>query len=122
MIGKAYVSTFQYYDNQTHKMSFKKRPVLIIGQSDESDYIVLPISRVTNQKNLNKYYDIKISPKDFPLMNLTNDSYIRTHKQCPIHKGNLIKCIVDFKNTYTDTYKIAIEKVEEFQDNLIKKA
>lgn len=48
MTGKAYVSTFQYYDVRSKKMSFKSRPVLVIGQADASDYAVLPISRVTN--------------------------------------------------------------------------
>lgn len=32
MIGKAYWATFKYYDSSLHKMAFKKRPILIIGQ------------------------------------------------------------------------------------------
>ncbi len=38
MTGKAYISTFKYYDNRTHRMAFKNRPVLIVGQADNSDY------------------------------------------------------------------------------------
>jgi len=52
MIGKAYWATFKYYNSQSHKMAFKKRPVLIIGQADRNDYVVLPISRVTRKEHL----------------------------------------------------------------------
>ena len=102
MIGKAYISTFQFYNNQTHKMEFKSRPVLIVGQADRTDYVVLPISRVTNYANLENNYDIPIEPSDVPLMNLKQRSYIRTHKQSVIHLGELTKEIVDFKKEYPD--------------------
>lgn len=78
MIGKAYVSTFQFYDNRNHRMSFKNRPVLIVGQADAADYVILPISRVTNSANLDMDYDFKVEPQDVPMMNLTQTSYIRT--------------------------------------------
>lgn len=39
MIGKAYVSTFQFYNNHTHKMEFKNRPILIVGQADSTNSI-----------------------------------------------------------------------------------
>ena len=51
MIGKAYISTFQFYDNRNRRMAFKNRPVLIVGKADASDYVILPISRVTNSAN-----------------------------------------------------------------------
>lgn len=66
MTGKAYISTFQYYDIRSKKMSFKSQPVLVIGQADTSDYVVLPISRVTNKANLDDYYDVPIDPTDAP--------------------------------------------------------
>ena len=78
MIGKAYVSTFQFYDNRNHRMSFKNRPVLIVSQADATDYVILPISRVTNSANLDMDYDFKVEPQDVPMMNLTQTSYIRT--------------------------------------------
>ncbi len=58
MIGKAYWATFKYYDSSLHKMAFKKRPILIIGQADEKDYVVLPISRVTKKENLDSHVSI----------------------------------------------------------------
>lgn len=122
MIGKAYVSVFQYYDNKTHKMAFKKRPVLIVGKSDSSDYVILPISRITNKQHLDSYYDVEIKKQEFPLMNLNADSYIRTHKQSVIHDGELTQYIVDFKSEYNDTYKNVIERMKEFQDSIIKNA
>lgn len=122
MIGKAYVSVFQYYNNKTHNMDFKKRPVLIVGKSDTKDYVILPISRVTNRQYLDSYYDVEIKKQDFPLMNLKNNSYIRTHKQSVIHEGELTECIVDFKSEYKDTYKNVIERMKEFQDSIIKNA
>lgn len=122
MIGKAYVSVFQYYNNKTHKMAFKKRPVLIVGKSDSTDYVILPISRITDKQHLDSYYDVEIKKQEFPLMNLNADSYIRTHKQSVIHDGELTQCIVDFKSEYNDTYKNVIERMKEFQDNIIKNA
>ena len=54
---------FQYYDKTKQKMSFKGRPVLIIGEADKNDYNVLPVSRVTDKKYLDPFYDIPIDPK-----------------------------------------------------------
>lgn len=122
MIGKAYVSVFQFYDSSSNQMSFKKRPVLIVGQADENDYVILPISRVTNRLNIDSYYDFKITAKSTPLMNLKQTSYIRTHKQSVVHKGELIKEIIDFKTEYPDIFIEIIAKMEEFQNKLINDA
>ena len=122
MIGKAYVSTFQFYDNRNHRMSFKNRPVLVVGQADVTDYVILPISRVTNSVNIDSEYDYCINPQDVPLMNLTQVSYIRTHKQCVVYLGELTKEIVDFKTEYPDIYIDVIAKMEEFQKKLIDRA
>ena len=119
MIGKAYVSTFKYYNNRTRHMEFKSRPVLIVGRADESDYVILPVSRITNHNNIDYYYDVLIEPADVPLMKLSQCSYIRTHKQSVVHLGELIREIVDFRNEYEDIYLEVISKMEEFQKNLI---
>lgn len=95
MIGKAYVSVFQFYNTRTNRMDFKNRPVLIVGQADSTDYVVLPISRVTNRINLDHYYDVAIEPIDVPLMNLKQLSYVRTHKQSIVNLSSLTKEIVD---------------------------
>ena len=103
-------------------MRFKKRPVLIIGQADNKDFVVLPISRVTNQNHIDSYYDVKLEPADFPLMNLTQKSFVRTHKQMIINLGELVKEIVDFRVEYEEAYLKILIKVEEFQKNLITNA
>lgn len=122
MIGKAYVSTFQFYNNRTHRMEFKNRPVLIVGQADATDYVILPISRVSNSANLDADYDFPIEPQDVPLMNLRQTSYIRTHKQSVVHSGELTREIVDFRKEYLDKYVDVIDKMEEFQKNIINNA
>lgn len=119
MIGKAYVSTFKYYDRVAHQMSFKNRPVLIIGQADNSDYVVLPISRVTNQANLDSNYDVPIDPNQYPLMNLKQLSYVRTHKQSVVNYAELTREIVDFRKEYQDAYVDIISKVEQFQKEML---
>lgn len=122
MIGKAYVSIFKYYDNAKAKMSFKKRPVLIVGKADDTDYIVLPISRVSKRENLDEYYDVLLSPDAVPKLNLTQHSYVRTHKQSVVNIVELYREITDFKKDYMDIYLDIISKMEEFQKNLIDKA
>lgn len=122
MIGKAYVSIFKFYNNKSGKMSFKSRPVLIVGKADDSDYVVLPISRVTNHNNLDSYYDFPLNINDVPLMNLKERSYVRTHKQSIIHYGELTKEIINFKEVYPDFYITILGKMEEFQRKLITNA
>jgi len=122
MIGKAYVSVTPYYDSNACKRSFKKRPVLIIGKADETDYVVLPISRVTRREYLDASFDISMELQDYPLMNLSAVSYIRTHKQFTVREESLTKCITDFKENYSDTYILVLERMEEFQKLLIDQA
>ena len=122
MIGKAYVSTFPFYNNRSHKMDFKSRPVLIVGQADPTDYVILPISRVTNKDNIDSDYDFEITKKSVPLMNLAQTSYIRTHKQSVVHVGELTKEIIDFRKEYPDIYLDVIAKMEEFQKKIVDNA
>lgn len=122
MIGKAYVSTFPFYNNRSHKMDFKSRPVLIVGQADPTDYVILPISRVTNKDNIDSDYDFEITKQSVPLMNLAQTSYIRTHKQSVVHAGELTKEIIDFRKEYPDIYLDVIAKMEEFQKKIVDNA
>ncbi|HJC06965.1 MAG TPA: hypothetical protein H9704_12595 [Candidatus Enterocloster excrementipullorum] len=122
MIGKAYWAIFKYYDSSAHMMAFKKRPVLIIGQADESDYVVLPISRVTRREHIDQKYDFKMQAADYPKLSLKATSYIRTHKQPVANIGELADPIADFKNEYPDAYVEVIALVEEFQKKLVEDA
>ncbi|MCM1025121.1 MAG: hypothetical protein NC432_01715 [Roseburia sp.] len=122
MIGKMYWVTFPYYDKASHDMAFKKRPVLIIGQADERDYIILPVSRVTRKEYLDPHYDFEMKTADYPTASLKAISYIRTHKQAVVHEGELADCILDFREEYPDAYLSVLALVEEFQKELIRKA
>lgn len=121
-IGDTYISVFKFYDAKKGKMGFKKRPVLVIGKADDTDYVVLPISRVTKRENLDLIYDIEVEKEKFPLMNLKENSYIRTHKQAVLNKGDLIHKVVNIKSEYSSLYHLVIKNVEDFQVELIKKA
>lgn len=55
-------------------------------------------------------------------MSLKAISYVHTHKQTVLNKGELGNCIADFRSEYQDSYISVIALVEEFQNNLINKA
>lgn len=101
-----------------HRSSFKQRPVLIIGKADLTDFVVLPVLRVTIKQNLDEKYDIELQPASFPKANLTDISYVRTHKQTIINKADLVKEVVDFKKEYNKTYIHIINKVKQFQNEM----
>ncbi|MDE7310993.1 MAG: hypothetical protein K2N87_05125 [Eubacterium sp.] len=106
MIGKMYWAIFKYYDNVKHRMSFKKRSVLIIGKADQKDFVVLPVSRVTQKGHLDMHYDFKLQSKNYPTLSFKTTSYIRTHKQTVVNNGELADCIADFKrNIQMHTYQ-----------------
>lgn len=120
MIGKACVSALKYYDTRAQKMSFKNRPVLIIGQADDTDFVVLPISTVSKKEFLDAVYDVRISPTNFQAMNLKQDSYIRTHKQTVISQTEISYDIADFKKLYPDKFSKILDKVRDFQEKMIR--
>lgn len=115
MIGKVYLSVVDFYDSRLQAVSRKARPVLIVGGPYESDYIVLPISTVTNRANLNPHYDILIPPQARHSLDLPRECFIRTHKQLPVHRASLLRLKGDMKADVPDLYVNAIAKLEEFQ-------
>ena len=44
--------------------------MLIVGQADSTDYVILQISRVTNSDNIDLDFDLEITQQSVPLMNL----------------------------------------------------
>lgn len=122
MTGKACVSVTKYYDRKLQRMSLKKRPVLVIGHSDETDFVALPISRITAQHHIDSDYDYPLEVEDFPAMNLTAKSYIRTHKQFITGEAEITKVICDFRLEYPEAYAAALELVRRFQANLLEHA
>lgn len=122
MIGKVCISVTPYYDRRTQRNSFKRRPVLILGDLRNNDYTVLPISRVTIQVNLDPEYDIKIDPSVYPNLCLNCISYVRTHKRTTVHSAAVTNVIGDMKNDYPDLYVDVLAKVEEYDKSLINGA
>lgn len=120
MIGKAYKSMVPYYDSVTKRRKFKSRPCLIIGKADEGDYVVLPISTISDRTKVDSFYDIPLDKTTYTFLN--RDSYLRTHKQTIVNVASLKDQLSDFKCTYEETYLDVLSKVEEFQKNLINVA
>lgn len=122
MIGKIYSSVIPFYDSVKQANSYKKRPVLIIGGPRNNDYTVLPISTVTKKVNLDADYDIEVNPAKYPLLNLNKICYVRTHKQTTVHRASLTTQIGNMKDDYEDLYLTVLEKLEEFNSNILNSA
>lgn len=124
MIGKICISAFKYYDSAKHRMAFKGRPVLIIGQADAGDYVALPISRVTKRENLDEHFDYEMKPEDYAesALQLSEVSFIRTHKQAVLNAGDITKEVIDLKAEFPDVFTQVIDLVEEFQKKMISDA
>lgn len=118
MIGAIYVSITPFYNSATKTNSFKNRPVLIIGGPRNNDYTVLPISTISNKINLDADYDIEIDPAKYPLLNLSQLSYVRTHKQTVIHRGSLTSKIGDMKADYADLFERVLDKWKAFNKEI----
>lgn len=118
MTGWYCIATFPYYDNRKHKNAFKRRPVLVIGKADDTDFVTLPISKVSHRENVDIEYDISIQIADYPLMNLTSDSFVRTHKQTITNGADISRFVVNIKEEYQDLWLEILSKVEDFQRNL----
>ena len=124
MTGMICISAFQYYDKKKNRMSFKGRPVLVIGLADSGDYVVLPISRVTKRENLDAHYDYRMDPKTYAgtAFQLSATSFVRTHKQAVMNEAEVTKQVLDLKREFPKVYSEIIDLVEEFQKDLISKA
>lgn len=112
------IATFPYYNSRTNRNEFKERPMLVIGQADNTDFVTLPISKVSHRENVDIEYDVAIQISDYPLMNLRFDSFIRTHKQTITNKSSIIRQVVNVKEEYQDLWLDILSKVEIFQRNL----
>ena len=119
-IGDFYITTFPFYNKEKKKNDFKSRPVLIIGKADESDYVVLPVSRVTDSTKLDQDYDIKLIPEQYPLLKMKDTCYIRTHKQHIANTGCFYKFVANIKTQYPETFELVIQKTIEFQRGMLK--
>ena len=102
MVGKVYLSVVEYYDSKTKTTRKKGRPVLVVAGPRNNDYTVLPISTIKRREHLDSDYDIPIETNIRAGLALSEECFIRTHKQTTVHMGALIKQKGDMKNDYPD--------------------
>lgn len=123
MIGKIYnARNFPFFDSIKGNMSYGNRPVLVIGIADTGDCNVLPLSRVKNKANIDKDYDVKLEPVNYPKLKLKDISFIRVHKQNLIHSDNFDFYVGDMANDYPDKYRDIMTKLKNYNDNLTNNA
>lgn len=116
--GKIYSLLTPYYDIHANQMAMKKRPALIIGKADNEDYVVLPLSTITKQNKRDIYFDLEVTPVNYPLLQLSRTSYIRTHKQQTVHNSQIYTEIANLKQLYPDLFREILAKVKEFQQKI----
>ncbi|MDO5028730.1 MAG: type II toxin-antitoxin system PemK/MazF family toxin [Bacillota bacterium] len=123
-LGCIYSVAFRYYDNKSGKMATKRRPFLIIKEEEGAfprDLTCLPVSKVTNKNRMDNYYDIRVSRKDYPLLNLNEPvSYIRSHKVQTINEKDLLLKICDnCEYAYPDLYEDIRRKIKAFYGDIL---
>lgn len=122
MIGEIRKALTPFYDKATHKMSIKSRPALIIAAADSDDYIVLPISKISDSRRIHPEYDIKLDSPTYTELNLKCVSYVRTHKQTIMHSANIGDKIADLKSSHPDLYIDIVAKNEKFNKEITQQA
>jgi ABC-type transporter lipoprotein component MlaA len=124
MIGDIVKIRTPYFDSKSNSIRFKSRPGLIIGNygPTDSDYLVLPISKISHSRFRHPTYDLLIDPQTYPLSNLTCRSYIRCHKQVTIRRADISDTISKFKVNYPEKYSEVIELLSKFDKEKIKNA
>lgn len=100
----------------------KSRPGLIIAKADSDDFVILPVSRVTDSRRIDPEYDVRVDPGIYPGLNLNAVSYVRTHKQTVVHRAEIGDLISDMKLTYEDLYLEVITKQSQFSEEVTKQA
>jgi hypothetical protein len=122
MIGKIVKCLTQYYDMRLQRNSIKSRPALVLKSPVNDDYVVLPISSISNRANVNPIYDIEIDPVKFPKINLTRLSYVRTHRIVSIPRQQIDTSVIigDLKLDYEELFLEIVEKVEQFHNEIME--
>lgn len=120
-MGKIYNVIVPYYDRKTNHTKLKARPCMILHEpyGKDHEYAILPISSSLDMAHYDTYFDTYLQVKDFPLLKLHRNSYIRSHKQTIAYETNIDfrRCLGDLKKDYPCTYNIILQKVHEF-DNI----
>lgn len=122
MIGEIRKAILPFYDQNAQRMAFKSRPVLILAQADTKDYVTLPISSVTRRQNLHTVYDIEVDPTQYPKLNLTKRSYVRTHKQTITNLASFRDIYANLKQEYPGLFLDILSTWESFQADVSSQA
>lgn len=122
MIGEIRKLLTPFYNQRTHGMDMKTRPGLIIAKADSEDYVVLPISKISDSRRIDPVYDIKIDPAAYPMLSLNCVSYVRTHKQTVIHLAEIGDCISNMKTNYEDLFLEVLTKRDQFSAEVTNQA
>lgn len=118
-VGDICISVFEYYDELNNKMSYKARPVLVIGKPDSDDYTILPISTVSKRKYVNKKYDIFIDSILHEELGLNKDCYIRTNKQSYVHRKLITKIVSSLKTHDPAMFYDALMRTRSYNTRII---
>ena len=116
--GDIRLITFPFFNKEKRELGFKQRPGLVLGNTQNNDFIVLPISRVSNKKYLDANYDVFLDSKKLRHLNLTSDSYVRTNKQTPIFISQIDVKICNIKKEYPELYDTVLRMAEQFNGRL----
>ena len=110
-----------FYNANTQKKEFKSRPGLVLTQvsATDNDLVIMPISKVQYTRNVSAEYNMKMTQVDYPNLNLSCDSYLRTHKTCVVNIADTIGCIADMKAEYPDLFLLALENYENFSKEVV---
>lgn len=122
MIGEIRKVLTPYYDKVTRQQRIKSRPGLIIAAADGGDYVVLPISKISDSRRIDPDYDIKVDPVIHTKLHLACVSYVRTHKQTTVHTAQIGDKISDMRTNYEDLYIDVLAKRETFSKEITRQA
>lgn len=122
MIGEIRKVLTPYYNRTTHRLEIKSRPGLIIAQSDSDDFVVLPVSKVSDHRKIDPDYDIKVDPAVYPALGLNCVSYVRAHKQTVIHQAEIGDKISDMRSCCEDLYLEILTKRAQFNEEVTNQA
>ena len=118
-VGDICISVFEFYDETRKKMSYKTRPVLIIGKPDDDDLTVLPISTIRKKRYVNRKYDIFIDSNLHAELGLNKDCYIRTNKQSYVHRQLITKVISSLKHHDPAMFYDALMRTRSYSTRII---
>lgn len=127
LVNTVVKSRMHYYDIKTKSVRFKVRPILIIAIERNyfhTDLTVLPISSVSNKKNIDSKFDISIGKIECPTLRyITRDyCFVRTHKPYTINSNSLFtdSNLDNLKVLYPHKFEQISLAWSEFSETLLK--